>query len=395
MTEKNIRDAANIIADVTGKGTYLHIAMKGVSDKAVHLLVYGVMEKYYTLNFIIDELCEKIKNNLRPYMLVALYCVLYTDKPAGIVTGIVCEALTKAGKGAVKGFFTAVIAKADRADYSLPAPGQKGYEETKYNLPSWLIGMYKKEYPNKYGEIIERSEKHFTHIVPYCEEWEVFSADPNAEKTKTGYFVKNDKEIGKLFADGKVTYMSLGSTMICESVGEVNGKKILDACAAPGGKAVYLAKKGGEVIACDIHPHRMKLIESYAKRMRTKMTVLLQDAMQLKEDFIDSFDVVLCDVPCSGLGVIDKKRDIVINKKYEDILALSEAQKKILNNCSLYVKPGGTLIYSTCTVFSIENGQQTEAFLQAHSDYIKEDEVQYLPDGKGMEGFYLCRMRKN
>ena len=100
-------------------------------------------------------------------------------------------------------------------------------------------------------------------------------------------------------------------------------------------------------------------------------------------------------MPCSGLGVIDKKRDIVINRTYEDILALSELQKKILNNCSAYVKKGGALVYSTCTVFSKENGDVTAGFLKEHSDFIKEEERQYLPDGKGMEGFYVCRMRRN
>lgn len=395
MTGKEVYAASNVISEVIGKGAYLNIALKNAPEKAVRMLVYGVMEKYYLLNYIADELCDKLKNNLRPYMLVGLYCVVNKVAPLPVIVKTVTEALSEGGKGAVKGFFTAVLSKADRAEYSLPAPGKKGYEEVRFNLPSWLVGMYKKEYPDSYEQIIDNSEKHRVHVVAYCDEKEVLNADPAAEKTPAGYFVRNGEEMGELFSAGKITYMSLGSAFVCEAAGEVKGKRLLDCCAAPGGKAVYLAKKGAYVTACDVYPHRLELIRSYAKRINADVAVIEQDGTEKREDFLNAFDAVLCDVPCSGLGVIDKKRDIVINRTYEDILALSELQKKILNNCSAYVKKGGVLVYSTCTVFSKENGDVTKDFLNEHNDFTKEEERQYLPDGKGMEGFYVCRMRRN
>ena len=395
MTGKEVYAASCVISEVTGKGAYLNIALKKTPEKAVLMLVYGVMEKYYLLNYIADELCDKLKKNLRPYMLVGLYCVINKVAPLPVIVKTVTEALSEGGKGAVKGFFTAVLSKADRAEYSLPAPGKKGYEEIRFNLPSWLVGMYKKEYPDSYEEIIDNSVKHRVHIVAFCDEKEVLNADPSAEKTKTGYFVKNGEKLGKLFGQGKITYMSPGSALVCEAAGDVKGKKTLDCCAAPGGKSVYLAKKGAFVTACDVYSHRLELIRSYAERTSADVDVVEQDGTERNEDYSEAFDVVLCDVPCSGLGVIDKKRDIVINRTYEDILALSELQKKILYNCSAYVKKGGVLVYSTCTVFSKENGEVTAAFLKEHDDFIKEEERQYLPDGKGMEGFYVCRMRRN
>ncbi len=395
MTGKEVYAASCVISEVTGKGAYLNIALKKTPVKAVLMLVYGVMEKYYLLNYIADELCDKLKKNLRPYMLVGLYCVINKVAPLPVIVKTVTEALSEGGKGAVKGFFTAVLSKADRAEYSLPAPGKKGYEEIRFNLPSWLVGMYKKEYPDSYEEIIDNSVKHRVHIVAFCDEKEVLNADPSAEKTKTGYFVKNGEEFGKLFGQGKITYMSPGSALVCEAAGDVKGKKTLDCCAAPGGKSVYLAKKGAFVTACDVYSHRLELIRSYAERTSADVDVVEQDGTERNEDYSEAFDVVLCDVPCSGLGVIDKKRDIIINRTYEDILALSELQKKILYNCSAYVKKGGVLVYSTCTVFSKENGEVTAAFLKEHDDFVKEEERQYLPDGKGMEGFYVCRMRRN
>ncbi len=395
MTGKEIYDAASVLAEVTGKGAYLNIALKKAPGRGAHMLVYGVMEKYFLLNRIADELCDKIKNNLRPYMLVGLYCVVNKVAPFAVINKAVSDALTYGGKGAVKGFFTAVLTKADRAEYSLPAPGKKGYDEVRFNLPSWLVGMYKKEFPDSYAEIIDNSEKHRVHIIACCSEEEIRAADPYAEKTQTGYFVKNGETIGKLFEQGKATYMSLGSTLVCEAAGEVKSKKVLDCCAAPGGKSIYLAKKGGKVTSCDVYPHRLRLIEAYAKRMNTVVTVREQDATKKNSDFLSAFDTVLCDVPCSGLGVIDKKRDIVINRTYDDIIALSELQSEIINNCCDYVVKGGVLVYSTCTVFSLENERVVEKFLSGHKEFTLEEEHRYLPDGKGMEGFYVCRMRKN
>ena len=395
MTGKDFRAAASVVAQVTEKGAYVNIALGKAPAKAVRLLVYGVLEKYYSLGYICDTLCEKLKNNLRPYMLTALYCVLYTDMPFQAVTKVVCEGLAEGGKGAVKGFFTAVLAKADRAEYSLPAIGKKGYDEVRYNMPSWLIGMYKKEYPDRYGEIIENSEKHRTHIVSYCDEGEILAADPNAERTETGFFVKNGDEMSRLFADGKITYMSLGSTLVCRVAGDVKGKTLLDCCAAPGGKAVFFAKEGASVVACDVHDHRLRLIEQYARRMKVDLTVVKQDACVRNKEYENAFDVVCCDVPCSGLGVVDKKRDIVINRTYEDIVSLTVLQRDILENCCAYVKQGGVLLYSTCTLFSKENGDIVKGFVEKHTDFTIEEQKQYLPDGNGMEGFFVCRMRRN
>ena len=196
--------------------------------------------------------------------------------------------------------------------------------------------------------------------------------------------------------------MSYCSTLIPESIKE--GVTVLDACSAPGGKAVMLAQKGLEVTACDIHQHRVDLIRSYAERMNAKLTIYKQDARVFLKKWEQKFDVVLVDAPCSGMGVISKKKDVVFNKTYDDILELKKLQQEILNNCAKYVKKGGLLVYSTCTIFKKENHDNIVEFLEKNQEFSKEiidlpfvndGEIQFLPDGKGMEGFYLCHLRKS
>ena len=137
--------------------------------------------------------------------------------------------------------------------------------------------------------------------------------------------------------------------------------------------------------------------------MKVGMETYKQDATSTVYKWQNSFDAVLADVPCSGLGVVGKKRDIVFNRTYDDIKRLSEIQLKILNNVSKYVKDGGVLVYATCTIFNMENGAVVDAFLEKHDEFTlekidcdveNEGKIQLLPDGKGTEGFYICRMRK-
>ncbi|MGN1042809.1 MAG: SAM-dependent methyltransferase, partial [Christensenellales bacterium] len=196
------------------------------------------------------------------------------------------------------------------------------------------------------------------------------------------------------------------SSLAAESiVRRLSGRgKVLDVCAAPGGKSVYMAIKGLDVTSCDLYPHRVELINAYAKRMRVNLDARIADATELCPEYIDSFDAVLADVPCSGLGVLNRRKDVVINRTYDDIKALSVLQRKILDNVSRYVVKGGVLVYSTCTVFRMENDDVIEDFLSKHKDfslsridlpYDNEGSIQFLPDGKGMEGFFICHLVRN
>ena len=188
------------------------------------------------------------------------------------------------------------------------------------------------------------------------------------------------------------------------------GWRVLDCCAAPGGKsfAAAVAMGGtGEIVSCDVYPHKTDLIAAGAKRLGlTNITALCRDATQEKPEWENSFDAVLADVPCSGLGIIRKKPDIRY-KNLEELQALPPLQGKILDVQSRFVRPGGVLLYSTCTLLNRENGQVVEQFLQNHPDFYPErlhlpgvfpenhtGSITLIPGQYDTDGFFICRLRR-
>lgn len=406
MNNRSLQDSYNILLRIYRDGAFANEEMKSVTSKRTAKIVYGVLDKHYELNYIVDSLADSVKPVIKPLLLAGAYSLVFMDTPLNVVLNETGEILDEAGKSGVKKFCYAVLSKISRREYEYPKKSDKRYLEVKYNLPSFLVGMFRKDYPDDYERIISIRESPKIHIVKNvsADEEEIFAADRNAEKTLTGYFVNNNKEIAYLNYLGKITIISYPSSLAAESVVRKFGKgDVLDACAAPGGKSVYLAMKGLDVVSCDIYPHRLDLIKAYAKRMKVSLTTVLQDATEYNGDYEEKFDVVFADVPCSGLGVLTRRKDVVFNRTYEDIAALSELQSKIIDNVSRYVKKDGLLVYSTCTVFDMENGKVIRKFLESHEDFVRQKidlpydndgEIQFLPDGKGMEGFYLCHLAK-
>ena len=221
----------------------------------------------------------------------------------------------------------------------------------------------------------------------------------------TLFFVKGFKRDSD-FDKGIYTFQSIGSVAICDMVG--NGNALLDACAAPGGKSVNLADKFDTVTSFELHEHRVELIKDYARRMnKTNITVVCKDSSIYDEEYSEKFDAVLCDVPCSGYGVIKDNPDIKLRRTEGDVEKISETQLKILETCSRYVKRGGYLYYSTCSVFKSENESVCLEFLRKHADFAEcETEpklnhlkmkagVSFLPDLSFGAGFYFCKFKKS
>ncbi|MBR2385600.1 MAG: methyltransferase domain-containing protein, partial [Clostridia bacterium] len=225
----------------------------------------------------------------------------------------------------------------------------------------------------------------------------------NYEQTpfENTFFVNGFKR-NKDFDDGVYTFQSVGSVAICHAVDR--GESLLDACSAPGGKAINLADKFEKVTAFELHPHRVELINDYARRMKkTNVTAYQKDSSVYDESFAESFDTVLCDSPCSGYGVIKDNPDIKLRRIEEDIKNLNKIQYDILSTCSKYVKKGGSLYYSTCSVFKSENEDICGKFLKYHPDF-EEVEIDsplahekmkrgigFLPDTSFGAGFFICK----
>ena len=151
----------------------------------------------------------------------------------------------------------------------------------------------------------------------------------------------------------------------------------------------------GKIDAWDLHPHRVKLVEEAASQLGiTIIKAEEKDATEYVPVLKEHYDRVLLDVPCSGLGVIRKKPDIKWQRQPEDMEELVPIQEKILNTCSEYVRPGGTLLYSTCTVLKQENEEQIEKFVAKHSEYSVEEKINLYPNVDGTDGFFICKLHK-
>ena len=212
---------------------------------------------------------------------------------------------------------------------------------------------------------------------------------------------------------GHFSIQSGGSMLASLATGVKRGQQVLDCCAAPGGKTCYMAEMmggTGRIQAWDVHEHRVALIEAQAKRLGLEnIRPMVRDATKPREDLNGTMDAVLLDAPCSGLGFMAQKPDIKLRVKEENLSELTELQAKLLDTVCEYVKPGGTLVYSTCSILKEENELQAERFLARHDEFEEiplppsvpekyrnrgSRGLQLLEHRDGLEGFYLIRMRR-
>ena len=234
---------------------------------------------------------------------------------------------------------------------------------------------------------------------------------PHAYRVRLASDIARDAD----YFEGNFSIQGESSMLAAQAVDVKRGMQVLDCCAAPGGKTAYLAESmagTGRVYAWDVHEHRVTLIRAMTKRLRLEnVRPVVRDAAVFKEDLAGTMDAVLLDAPCSGLGVIDDKPDIKLRVTPESVRELTGIQEKLLNTCCQYVKRGGTLVYSTCSVLPEENGEQIRRFLSAHPDFsliplpegiperfraqYTDLGLQLLPHRDGVEGFFIARLRRN
>lgn len=217
-----------------------------------------------------------------------------------------------------------------------------------------------------------------------------------------------DLERLEAFRAGAFYVQDPAARLVVETAGVKSGDRVLDCCAAPGGKSFAAAiamKNLGEILSCDIHPHKIRLLE--AGRDRLGLSIIqpcLQSATVARPEWLDSFDVAIADVPCSGLGIIRKKPDIRY-KDPEPLKALPKVQRSILDNVCQYVRPGGTLIYSTCTLLRRENEDVVNGFLTEHPQFILEPfdlphvgqqsgTITFWPHIHGTDGFFVAKLHR-
>lgn len=411
-------DCYRILSHVYGEGSYLKQAINGeviepINRGAVIKICYGVLDEDITLCYYLSVLCEKNpKLPVRVILKIAVYCIEYLNKAPYAVTNSAVELLKKLGKGGASGFLNATLRKfcSVRSQIKLPEGNDAKSLSVRYSYPEALVG----EILQGYGESLTKS------IISYRASGSFlrFKSDSAGESYLTergityqklpfcGCFKVNSFVRDDGFDNGVYTYQSVGSVAICEVIS--GGENLLDCCAAPGGKSVLLSEKFKSVTSCDIHPHRVKLIEQYAERMHADNVRAIEcDAGVFRPEFSSSFEAVLCDVPCSGAGVACENPDMKVNKDYSSLKELNELQLKIIKNCFKYVKNGGALYYSTCSVLPRENDGIIKRFLLGEpnarvekiSSPLKNNKtefgLQFLPNETQGAGFYVCKIAKN
>ena len=210
--------------------------------------------------------------------------------------------------------------------------------------------------------------------------------------------IKNIENLD-LFKNGYFTVQDISAGLTAKILNPKPNEVVLDACSAPGGKTTYMAelmKNKGTIEAWDIHQHRTKLVEQNAKRLGINIIkTQVKDASIYDENLNEKFDKILLDVPCLGIGVIKRKPDIKWQRKIEDIEEITKIQKLILEKCSKYLKHGGELVYSTCSILKEENENIISEFLKENKnfDIAQNTSINIIPD-KNMDGFFICKLLK-
>ena len=407
-------DSYRILFLVYSEGAFLKQAMSDVfieEKNRAHTtkICYGVLDRDIEFEYAFKVLCDKRpKQAVRIILKIAMYSLKYLKTAPYAVVDTAVELIKKLGKGGTAGFVNAFLRKYISKPIPLPSDEIEKLS-VEYSYPVFAVKRLIGDYGAETAKEIMNSDSEMTTVR--------FNSDVDGEKYltdrrwefqktpfKNTFFVKGFKRDGD-FDKGIYTFQSIGSVAICDMV--EGGENLLDACAAPGGKSVNLADKFSSVTSCELHPHRVRLIEEYAERMRkTNIVAINADSSVFDERFENKFDAVLCDVPCSGYGVIKDNPDIKLKREEKDIEEIYSTQRKILQNCSKYLKKGGFLYYSTCSVFKSENEKVCIDFLNENNDFEaveagselghKQMKVgdSFLPNLSYGAGFYFCKFKK-
>lgn len=380
------------------------------SDKAyVSNLFYGTLEKNVQFDYVLSKLTQKKpKPSVGIAIKMGLYMLWYGNTPAYAATDKTVRLVKALGKEGVSGFVNAVLRNA--SSVTLPKVGEVGnadYLSITYSVPLWIV----KELISDYGyetaeEIMKGEAEKRVHIRNngrvITKEGLKKKLNGEYESTRYGFFV--NYATTKNLVPSEYTVQSYASTVAVNAyVDGISPNTILDLCGAPGGKSIYLEElTNASIICCDIHPHRVELIEKYVKRIKSGVSACLCDARRIMPEWLDRFDLVVCDVPCSGSGDFKSKPDVMFNRTQTDIAKIVESQNAILNTAKMYVKKGGYLCYSTCSIFKKENDNVISEFLRNNDDFTKDAVgnscdgfVRLLPSiDKGADGFFVARLRR-
>ena len=429
MSEATVRGAAvRSLSALVRHGKYSNLEVNsalsgsrfGDADRRLYTtLVYGVVERIPTLDYIISVLSSRpvdtIDVGTMTCLRLGLYQLIYMDRipPHAAINETVAEAPRQS-----KGFVNALLREFLRRgkEYPMPEGDALRYISVKYSCPeamcSYLIGKLGEDTAVRVmSSWLER--RHVTlrvnTLVTTADEL-IRDVFPEGTVSPLSDDVISVPSLaGSDMTDGRYFVQDASSTLAVKALAPMPGETVIDTCAAPGGKTFSAAidmKNEGAVFSFDLHENKVGLIRKGADRLGLDIvTASCRDATDPSHEFIGKADRVICDAPCSGLGVVGKKPDI----KYKDVSEtekLPEVQSRVLRGASRYVRPGGILVYSTCTLSPDENGAVVRGFLEENADFepcpFKAGAVESDGDGMltlypfvhGTDGFFISKMKR-
>lgn len=403
-------------------------------------IVYGVTTWRLTLDSIIKKYSKIRLKKISPWIInilrMSIYQIVFLNKiPKSAAVNEGVNLAKRYGHKSSSGFVNAILRKVSKQDYEdlFNIEDEKERISKITSTPEWIIEELKKEGMklNKIEQICKNSNIR-PKVSIRVNTLKITKEDLKKSLMEKGIKVEDgiledflilDKAKGleniKEFKDGLFTVQDEAAGLTSLILKPNKGDKILDACSSPGGKTTYIAQiveNNAEIEAWDLHESRIKLVEQNANRLGINIIhTKVNDATKYDEKYFEKFDKILLDVPCLGLGVLKRKPDIKWQRKREDIENISKIQYEILNTCSKYLKPGGVLVYSTCSILDSENKEIISKFLKENKDFdlskIKiQDEKnttnnyfeKYIVNNKFLQvyqnektdGFFICKLIK-
>lgn len=432
-------EAANIVEAVVTNGRSLDAALADAEEKLgpkdrpmLRMLAYGVVRHHFRLREqvgkLLDRPIRKRDKVIESLLATGLYQLTDTRVPDHAAVSMTVEAARMLRRPKYAGLINAVLRNFHRRNIADQAPGN---EESALNHPAWLIERLKQDWPDRWQAIIDANNDRApmwlrvnaakTTAADYLE---LLSAvTPEAEPA--GELIEGLPQAIRLsrpvpvdqlpgFADGLVSVQDAAAQLAAPWLLTGGAVRVLDACAAPGGKTCHLLEllgPGGDVTAVDVEPGRLERVSENLRRQGFRATVVAADASDL-ESWWDGvpYDRILLDAPCSATGVIRRHPDIKLLRRDKDIAALASRQRSMLDALWAALAPGGRLLYVTCSVLPAENEAVVTGFLADHAD-ASEDKVlhdynirdlmcersagfQVLPGTRGLDGFYFAALEK-
>lgn len=407
-----------LIKAVLDKYDYLDGREKAFIKRVTEGTIERQIELDYYLNHFSSVPVRKMKPLIRCLLRMSTYQLLFMDAiPDSAVCNEACKLAAKRKFHNLKGFVNGILRNIAKNKESLPMPDEKKdraeYFSVKYSMPKWLVeywmGCYGEEttgtllagllqiHPVSLRFRTDMSEEQRNAYIAEMREMGIQVTQ--SEYLPYVYHVEGVESVSNLpgFAEGAFTVQDVSSALAVEAADIKPGDFVMDICAAPGGKSILASEKAGKngrVLSRDVSEAKISIIEENIERMQvTNITVEVHDATVFDETYKEKADVVIMDVPCSGLGVMGKKRDIKYHVTPESLTSIVALQKQIVTNSWQYIKPGGTLLYSTCTINPTENEQMVQ-WITENFPFELECSKQLLPGVMKCDGFFYAKLRR-